>query len=225
VTRVLFEGGGLTRAELARALNGNGRSSSRSGDNPVLLLDGNSRDSDGRGVRRDGDFERRVERLSPDVVIIEAHGDEPLSSILPEGDLREWPPVILLVARPDATWTSTAMRAGVRAVVPREGSDIGAAIAAVAAGYIVLHPDAAESPVPAVNGVLAPSRSSHSLTPREIEVLRMMAEGLANKAIAARLQISEHTVKFHVGSIFAKLHAGSRTEAVTLGARQGLVML
>ncbi|HKC74673.1 MAG TPA: response regulator transcription factor, partial [Chloroflexota bacterium] len=63
------------------------------------------------------------------------------------------------------------------------------------------------------------------LTPREIEVLGMLAEGLGNKTIARRLGISEHTVKFHVGSIFAKLDASSRTEAVTLGARRGLIML
>lgn len=64
-----------------------------------------------------------------------------------------------------------------------------------------------------------------ALTSREIEVLGMLAEGLGNKAIAKRLGISEHTVKFHVSSIFSKLNASSRTEAVTLGARQGLIML
>ena len=63
------------------------------------------------------------------------------------------------------------------------------------------------------------------LTPREVEVLHMLAEGLGNKTIARRLGISEHTVKFHVGSIFSKLNASSRTEAVTVGVRQGLVML
>jgi DNA-binding CsgD family transcriptional regulator len=53
----------------------------------------------------------------------------------------------------------------------------------------------------------------------------MLSEGLANKEIAYRLGISEHTVKFHVGSLFQKLNASSRTEAVTLGVRQGLIML
>jgi DNA-binding CsgD family transcriptional regulator len=66
---------------------------------------------------------------------------------------------------------------------------------------------------------------AQQLTPREIEVLGMLAEGLGNKTIARRLGISEHTVKFHVGSILAKLDASSRTEAVTLGARRGLIML
>jgi DNA-binding NarL/FixJ family response regulator len=53
----------------------------------------------------------------------------------------------------------------------------------------------------------------------------MLAEGLSNKLIAHRLGISEHTVKFHVASIMSKLRASSRTEAVTTGIRQGLIML
>jgi len=69
---------------------------------------------------------------------------------------------------------------------------------------------------PATDGVL---------TRREAEVLTMLAEGVGNKTIAARLRISEHTVKFHIASIFSKLGASSRTEAVTLGARQGLILL
>jgi DNA-binding NarL/FixJ family response regulator len=63
------------------------------------------------------------------------------------------------------------------------------------------------------------------LTPREQEVLRMLARGLANKEIAARLNISEHTVKFHVAAILGKLGAASRTEAVALGIRHGLILL
>jgi NarL family two-component system response regulator YdfI len=63
------------------------------------------------------------------------------------------------------------------------------------------------------------------LTPREIEVLRLMADGESNKRIAHKLGISDHTVKFHVTSILSKLNAGTRTEAVTLGVRMGLVYL
>jgi DNA-binding NarL/FixJ family response regulator len=62
------------------------------------------------------------------------------------------------------------------------------------------------------------------LTARENEVLQLLAEGLANKAIARRLGIRETTVKFHVNSILAKLGAQSRTEAVARAARQGLVL-
>jgi len=63
------------------------------------------------------------------------------------------------------------------------------------------------------------------LTPRELEVLQVLAEGLSNRAIAERLHISEHTVKFHVASIFGKLGAENRTDAVTRGVRQGLITL
>ena len=76
---------------------------------------------------------------------------------------------------------------------------------------------------PLQRGVAEPG--TEPLTPREVEVLRMLAEGDANKAIAWKLGISEHTVKFHVSSIMSKLGAASRTEAVATGIRQGLVML
>ena len=62
-----------------------------------------------------------------------------------------------------------------------------------------------------------------NLTPREMETLEMLAEGLSNKQIAARLYISEHTAKFHVNSILGKLGAGTRTEAVMRGFRSGLL--
>jgi two-component system, NarL family, nitrate/nitrite response regulator NarL len=64
-----------------------------------------------------------------------------------------------------------------------------------------------------------------SLTPRETEVLGLIAEGLSNKLIADRLKISEHTVKFHVNALLNKLSAETRTEAVVLAARRGLLML
>ena len=63
------------------------------------------------------------------------------------------------------------------------------------------------------------------LTPREQEVLRLLADGLPNKSIAERLTVSEHTVKFHVASILGKLGAQSRTEAVVLATRSGLLPL
>ncbi|MBV9230631.1 MAG: response regulator transcription factor [Chloroflexi bacterium] len=67
--------------------------------------------------------------------------------------------------------------------------------------------------------------SSESLTPREREVLELVGQGLPNKLIARRLSISEHTVKFHVSSISAKLGASSRTDAVGRGLRRGLITL
>jgi two-component system, NarL family, nitrate/nitrite response regulator NarL len=63
------------------------------------------------------------------------------------------------------------------------------------------------------------------LTPREVQVLELLAEGLPNKAIAARLQISDQTVKFHVSSISGKLGAKNRTDAVRRAVRRGLITL
>jgi DNA-binding NarL/FixJ family response regulator len=111
-------------------------------------------------------------------------------------------------------------------LLPRDASAelIREAVRAVAAGLIALDPVAVPSLVSAPARPLA-DPSAEPLTTREREVLALLAQGLANKTIAQRLGISEHTVKFHVGAILTKLGAGSRTEAVTLAARQGLLML
>ncbi len=123
-----------------------------------------------------------------------------------------------------AVWLSDegTLRDGVRAVLPREASEqeIVAAVEAVAAGLIAVHPQFLETlqarPV---------MELAEPLTPRESEVLRLLAEGVANKEIAWRLSISEHTVKFHVASVLDKLNASSRTEAVAKGIRSGLVVV
>jgi DNA-binding NarL/FixJ family response regulator len=96
---------------------------------------------------------------------------------------------------------------------------------------VVLHPTQSLTPVNTHGFPRSPARSqgleelAEALTPREGEVLQMLASGLGNKEIAAKLAISEHTVKFHVASILGKLGATSRTEAVSLGIRRGLIML
>lgn len=141
--------------------------------------------------------------------------------------LRRWrrtPAVILLTSAPQTAWSARTRRAGVRAVLGRDVSaeQLSAAVAATRAGLLVLHPDAL-SRVPAASAL--PPGESSTLTSRELEILEMMAEGMSNRAIAGRLKISRHTVKFHVASILTKLAAHSRTEAVTLGVRQGLISL
>jgi DNA-binding NarL/FixJ family response regulator len=88
---------------------------------------------------------------------------------------------------------------------------------------VALHPDALRPR--ASRPVRSEPDPAQALTVREIEVLGMLAEGLGNKAIALRLGISTHTAKFHVASILAKLGAGGRTEAVTIGMRRGLLMI
>jgi DNA-binding NarL/FixJ family response regulator len=112
-----------------------------------------------------------------------------------------------------------------RGTLPREADarQIDAAIRAVAAGLIVRAP-ARENGF----GAMRESEGHALLTPRELEVLAALAEGMTNKAIARRLEISLHTVKFHVESLFRKLGARTRTEAVVKAAerrRNEIIML
>lgn len=109
-------------------------------------------------------------------------------------------------------------------------SELKAAIVATLQGLIVLHPDITESLFDTESTQfsslsLEPDTPLEPLTPRETEVLNQLADGLTNKAIAQNLHISEHTVKFHIGTLLSKLDANSRTEAVTTGIKAGLVML
>jgi len=131
-------------------------------------------------------------------------------------------PILVLVD--DATQASEVRQAAVVSVISRSaGREVMAsAMIAAAAGLIVIDPAFETRPIPCrseAEGTLEP------LTPREVEVLQWVAEGLPNKAIALRLGIRETTVKFHVNSILAKLGAQSRTEAVTRAARLGLILL
>lgn len=131
-------------------------------------------------------------------------------------------PVLALI--PDTVNPGTVLAAGARGCLRRNArsDQLAAALAAVAAGLQVTEPPAVDHDVPGERKVEPPAED---LTPREIEVLQFLAEGLPNKAIAVRLRISEHTVKFHVNAIMGKLGAHSRTEAVTRAARLGLIVL
>ena len=100
-------------------------------------------------------------------------------------------------------------------------AELFAAVRTVAAGGSLLASVASSAVLRRVRGEVPPG--GLSLTPREREVLEALARGLGNKQIAAELGVSERTVKFHVSSLFAKLGAGNRTEAVTIAARAGLV--
>jgi two-component system, NarL family, nitrate/nitrite response regulator NarL len=130
------------------------------------------------------------------------------------------PPILALLA--EAEDVEAAWMAGVRGLLPRQANAaaLKAAIQAIHNGLVVISP--------ALMGVFLPNRQnapSEALTGRESEVLRLIAEGLPNKAIALKLGISENTVKFHVNAILGKLGVQSRTEAVVQAVRQGLLML
>jgi DNA-binding NarL/FixJ family response regulator len=114
--------------------------------------------------------------------------------------------------------------------IPRDatGEEIITAVHAVAGGLIAVGPMLAAATIgqnPTRLHAEGGAGEGDDLTPREKEVLQFIALGLPNKTIAGRLGISEHTVKFHVASLLSKLGASSRTEAVLLGARRGLVVL
>ena len=182
---------------------------------------------------------QQLEDLEPDVVLLELEppGEEGAPPALPALAPPRGPALVVLSdddGPASAGWAAGALRAGARAVLPRgaTAAEVVAAVEAAGAGLVALHPDVADAllgaaPLPAARegaggGVAAPASP---LTPREVEVLGMLAEGLGNKQIAARLGISEHTVKFHVTSILNRLGAASRAEAVAVGIRRGLILL
>jgi DNA-binding NarL/FixJ family response regulator len=162
----------------------------------------------------------RLANLSGDVLLIE---DSPE---------REWPaladlpiPVVLLLDFADTNLVGSALRAGIQGAISSDATaeEIEGAVHAVHAGLIVTTPALLVQALPDVRTFT--EELAEPLSDREVEVLDLLAEGFSNKLIAHRLSISEHTVKTHVASIFAKLGASSRTEAVSQAIRRGLVML
>jgi two-component system, NarL family, response regulator YdfI len=165
-----------------------------------------------------------------DIVLVDASGEqfEGAMNSLARSQLASEAAIVILSDRFELRSVAETLRAGIRAVLPNDMSSdqLVAALEAAAAELIVIHPAEVEAMFPAIEPASRPSLDlTESLTPRESEVLQMLASGLANKEIATRLAISEHTVKFHVASILGKLGAGSRTEAVFIGVRSGLVLI
>jgi DNA-binding NarL/FixJ family response regulator len=156
--------------------------------------------------------------LHADVVLVDAGSTDP-------GEWRDVAssvPVVALVT--GEAQAIEALAAGARAVVFRDtGADrLAAALVAAARGLVAL-----EGALTSWIRPPAPSAGSdlEGLTPREAEVLALLAEGLSNKSIAQRLGISERTAKFHVESILGKLGAENRSEAIVIAARRGMIAL
>jgi two-component system, NarL family, response regulator YdfI len=160
--------------------------------------------------------------ISADVLLIEAED-------LNEHDWRalsELPiPILLMIDAPNSGLVMPAMRAGIRGTILSDATpqEIESAVHAINAGLVVTTPTLLAELLPETQ--IFGEALAEPLSSRELEVLDLLAEGLSNKLIAHRLNISEHTVKTHVASIFAKLGASSRTEAVSQAIRRGLVML
>ena len=197
--------------------------------------------------------ERLVRELAPEVAVValssselevetllsfrEGSGSAARTAGATSGDPEVRVATVVLTSRlaePDGA----SQPSGVGALLPADAhaAQIVAAVCAVAAGLMVVHPDLGRTvlggervsmrPRSGTTASKTPAPSARpALTARELEVLRMMADGLPNKAIAADLGITPHTVKFHIGSILSKLDAESRTEAVTVGIRLGMILL
>lgn len=177
----------------------------------------------------DAPLARQVQALRPDVVLVDLDGGR-LDTVLAGLPEPATAALVVLADAPRRMRADLAVERGlVRAVLPRDATsgEILAALDAVAAGLVVLHPEVLADALDVARGPRARGAAdpAQALTAREVEVLGMLAEGLGNKTIASRLGISTHTAKFHVASILAKLGAGSRTEAVTIGMRRGLVVI
>ncbi len=159
-------------------------------------------------------------RTLPDVAVLDLHmpGLEASAGI---ARLREGCPAVRLVvfsAFATDEDVHEALRAGALGFVPKGDSgreDLLACIRAAAGGEAWIHPIAARR--------LAERLAAPSLTPRETEVLRLVAEGKSNKEIGSALDVAEGTVKVHVNHILGKLGVAGRVEAILVAARRGLV--
>jgi len=191
-----------------------------------------------RGVNVISDSQISPERfVASKSNILVADLDTPASAAAMVDFLQEAPAgtgSVALIDDPDPAWVRSALNASIHAILSRDANieDMQLALQAADAGFVLLHPTSvqgllqsnsiAEIDEISVEGI-AHEDLLEDLTARESEVLRLVSMGLGNKEIAVRLAISEHTAKFHISSILSKLHAGSRTEAVSLGIRKGLI--
>lgn len=174
---------------------------------------------------------QQAEMLVPDVVLLDPGDDAEgwLQGLWHVADARTLPPVLYLSAT--TADFQEAIQVGVAGFLLRDVSaeEIGATVQALAHGLVVFDRrviDLITTEVPPLPPPFQPADEPvDSLTMREREVLQLIAQGLPNKSIAVELQISEHTVKFHVGSILGKLGASSRAEALARAARAGLISL
>jgi two-component system, NarL family, nitrate/nitrite response regulator NarL len=175
------------------------------------------------------DLPAAIETYRPDVVLWDLGWNpgsalETLADILPMAA-----PVLVLL--PDDVHAGVAWSSGARGLLPRDVDPgrLAAGLAAAAQGLGVIDPAFMAALAPAAADGEATGRKTlaplEELSPRELDVLRLVAEGLPNKIIALRLGISEHTVKFHINAILGKLGVASRTEAVVRATRLGLILL
>ncbi len=173
-----------------------------------------------------------VASREPDAILI--HGDGVNLASLHRGIGMAQAQVVLLADRIDERLIFDALSHGGAGILLADSSspEVAAALHAAAAGLITFSKGAGALLTQPLDNRHVQNHEGDSsdglaeeLTPREREVLEMMVEGLSNKEIAVQLNLSVHTVKFHISSILAKLGAASRTEATTIGLRRGLITI
>ena len=182
---------------------------------------------------------QRLADTQPDV-LLQSVGASDFDNLRVSGAEGEFAATVVLAPESEFGAALAALQdCSLRGVLPiwADAREIQAAVEAAGASLLVLHPDIAghlsmlsgEEPLPDTTPQIPARDASASpgqpLSPREAEILNLVASGLGNKEIAWRLKISEHTVKFHVRSIFNKLNASGRAEAVAIGVRRGLIIL
>ena len=158
-----------------------------------------------------------------DVIVVDVTRD-PQRALSEMKNLQLKRPLLALATKEQV---GDALAAGAQAVIPRDSTaaKLEVAIAAVQKGLTVTEPGWLAAAGNTSGGVESGHAIDDNLTPREHEGLVLLAEGLSNKQIAAKLTISEHTAKFHVNSILQKMDAQKRVEAVVRAARRGLINL
>jgi DNA-binding NarL/FixJ family response regulator len=134
--------------------------------------------------------------------------------------------ILALVDAPEIGWVTEALSVGIKAMLSRDATreELALGIEAAGLGLVLLLPSSVNQMLTRFP-VMEPDDLVEPLTSRELEVLAMMGDGISNKEIAARLRISEHTVKFHISSILGKLGAETRTEAVRMGIQHGWIAI
>lgn len=171
----------------------------------------------------DDSFQQTVAAYRPDVLVWD-FGWNPEDELTRLSEIEaSLPPTLALLS--DETQAASLLAAGVQALLlsDSDAEMIAAALVAVAQGLVAISPEL--TTLALTPQTQKPAVLEEPLTPREQEVLNLLAEGLPNKTIALKLGISEHTVKFHVNAIMSKLGVQSRTEAVVQATRLGLIVL
>jgi DNA-binding NarL/FixJ family response regulator len=166
-----------------------------------------------------------VAQLSPDAILLDAGSEGSGALALLDQLGREAPGIPIAVISDAPSVVAEALSAGASAVISADISPaiLAGALGATAAGLAVLGRDLVSSLLPAVVGGDELLRPIERLTPRESEVLQLLARGMTNAEIGSRLEVSEHTAKFHVGAVLGKLGARSRAEAVAVASRLGWI--